>query len=205
MKKYSIFLFIAFIGCVEKNNSDLIQNPPTEISFTLEKNSIQNIIKSQVKSIRFLRKSNMFIRNSDEDSAYISRDKEFEIILENNDTLYLRLWIQKYESISMFRLIDSSATSLNQKWVYKNLEDEKSSFYNNFKEIRFDFGSHSLNYIKQNDNLKIEKVLKVIEEGKEKNYIEITFSGITYPWYPVNSSSQEVFTISGGSFKGVLE
>lgn len=85
----------------------------------------------------------------------------------------------------------------------QNTDNERLLFYNNFDEVRLDFGSHALLYMQPNEYFKIEKVLRVKDQGAEKNYIEISFSGMTYPWY--STDNLPIYSISAGSFKGVLE
>ena len=203
MKNICILLSLAFAGCAVKNDSDLIQNPVTQISFTVEQSNVSKSFKSQVKNSYFVSQSSGVHRHSQKDSVYISRGKTYKLVLENNDTISMNLWFQKWESTKLLNLVDTFSSSFDQKWTYKSLENEKTFFYNKFDEVRLDFGSHALWYSKPNENFKINKVISVKEQGVEKNYIEISFSGMTYLWYP-GPDNLPVYTITGGYFKGIL-
>ena len=204
MKTNWLLLIVILASCANNKDPEIIPDLSTKISFTVEQSSPAKTFKSRVKSVYFISKSTaVHSHYNNRDSVYISRGKKYGLVLENNDTITMQLWFQKFESTKLLYLLDTLSSWNKQKWTYKSLEDEKLLFYNKFDEVRINFGSHVLRYGEPGGYFKIENVIKVREQGEDKNYLEISFNGKTYPLYPINPLP--VYTISDGSFKGILD
>ncbi len=210
MKNLTILLLIMFIGCSKDNNSNIISNPSVEITLNVEISNSDNNYSSKVKSVFNINKYSSWFYTSDtlnqpNDSIFLSRGKEFGLELENGDTIKIEFRFQKRELKDLLYLKDNGLPVYFKGWDYKNFEDEKSLFYNNFDEAIVNFGSNGLYFLKQNENFKIVNVQKAFETGVEKSYIEINFSGIAYGWYDPSGEFAPVYTITNGHFKGIIE
>ena len=55
------------------------------------------------------------------------------------------------------------------------------------------------------DNFKIVKIDKVTLDGIEKSRLIISFNGYLYGWFDPIGIHQEVYKLTNGVFKGVIE
>ena len=92
-----------------------------------------------------------------------------------------------------------------RNWDYKFFENEVNNFYNNFDEARVVINNNVIFHLHNNDNFNIENIEKVVANGLEKSLVKIKFSGLAYGWYDPNGEYQEVYKITDGTYKGIIE
>ena len=210
MKNLTFLFLVLLFGCSNKNDSNLISDPKTEIFLNVQKTNSENDYSTSVRSVYYIDKSSGWINGVDTsgqltDNVSVSISKRYGLILENSDTIEMKIILRKIESKELLVLKDTTLPGTGITWDYKNFEDKKSLFYEDFDEAVIDLGANGLDFSKPNENFKTVNVLKASEQGIEKSYVEINFAGIAYGWYDPSGEHMPVYTLKDGEFRGILE
>lgn len=191
------------MSCEEEKNEPAAI---TEINFDITRsNSDNNYSSSAEKIVGPIRKESRFHYGID--SVELIQEISFDILLENNDTLSFGFWLIKREDRQLINLGPYDPVyNRGEEWDYINFSDEVENFYYDFKEARILLNNNVIFQIGSSDNLfKVVNAREVLIEGEKKTYLEVNFEGTAYGWYDPSGIAQEVFKISKGVFKGVIE
>lgn len=180
-------------------------NPVDEISLEIEKTNAESNFKSRAAALSFTGKSSGWRLNGD-GKVQLTREVKFDLELENGEVLAFGLWFIKYEqNKELLVLEDENLNSWERSWDYKSFEDDLTSFYKGFDEARVMINNNVIFHNQTNDSFIIERVEKATVDGLEKSYVTIKFNGTAFGWYDPNGEYQEVYKLTDGTFKGVLE
>jgi len=209
-------IFLISIACIiascKKKDNTLI-DPPTEISFSIEKVNSDNNYTSETKQFSLNKKSERWRLNTFEDSSRlsISREVKYNVELENGETIELGFWFGKSggvnkDDVVLERVNDDEFTfnTSGNKWHYKDFEFELENFYRNNNDFRISINWNELLTSFNSKNVQLTKLEKAIVDGEEKVYAEFNFEGDIFSVFDPNKEF-EGYLLTNGSFKGVLD
>lgn len=198
----SILLLGCCLGC-EKDEKIMLE-PNLSLSFEIEQsNSDHDFIANAETILKENRRSGW--RYYSIDSAMIIQEITFNVLLSIGDSIEFGFWFIKYEKSEYLNLENDSPGFWERNWDYKDFEIESQNFYNNFDEARVLVNNNVISHQDTNADFKIEKVEELVIQGVKKSYIEVSFSGTAHGWFDPSGEFQEVYKITNGHLKGVLE
>jgi len=204
--KYFLFLTITILahGCSQED-SLLITNSPNQLSFQVEKLNSDDNFNTSVKSFESKVKSAGWKLNPD-GKIQLTREIVFEVKLENGQSVEFGFWFIKYETDeNTLILMDENLNYRERNWDYVSTEVEESNFFQEFDEARVMINANVIFHHETNENFKIESIEPTAIDGKEKSYITINFHGVAYGYYDPTGEYAEVYKLTNGIFKGVIE
>jgi len=170
----------------------------TEIYFNINKSNSDNDYLSSVRTFSFKKTRHYWYLNSD-GSIHISKENDYEITLDNGETIDFGIWFSKHKE-------DTSYINFNsdRNWKYKNPKFENERFFNGFNEARILIDNTVIFYSASNDSFEICSV-RMISVNEPKNYVNIKFHGKATGWYDPEGKYSPFYLIDQGIFRGILE
>ncbi len=201
-----IMVGLFFSACDSDNNLEEIINPPTEMSFQVEKTNSENNFSSNVQSFDFKQKSSHWTKTTEGDMSVIVKEILYDVSLENGEVIEFGLWFAKFDgNEDLLNLeLDGPNEYHGSNWDYISSETEATDFYSNC-EIRILVNNNVIFTHANNEDLNIIEVNPVIVDGEEKSFLAIDFYGSARGWYDPEGIYQPVYELVGGYFEGVVE
>lgn len=209
MKNLIPVYFLAVIICLlfgcKKKDPALKTNPPYEISAQIEQLNSDDDFFSSVESVTVKFKRSGWLENVD-GSVDLLQELMFDMELENGKELTFGFWFRKIETdTNLLVLMDEDISYWERKWDYMETGVEASNFYEGFDEARVLINNNVTFHEQNNSTFNIVEVMPVLVDGEEKSYVTIEFEGTAFGWYDPNGEHQEVYSITNGIFRGVIE
>jgi len=216
---FFISIILIMVGCKKKENT--LIDPPTSLSFSVERVNSTNDYLSQTKQFSLKEKSEKWSLNTFEELSHLSREIIYDIELLNGETVEFGLDFKKGDSctdnqaercpINKEDLIlketnPSDLSSLRgKKWDYKDTQSEIENFYKACAlNILINNNVFSTTFL-NTEHINSFKFTKAIVNGEEKTYAEFNFEGTAFGWFDPEGEFGAVYKITDGSFKGILE
>jgi hypothetical protein len=191
-------------GCSEEDPV-LITDNSTEITFQIEQMNSENDFITTTKGFVPKLKSSGWRLNSD-GKTQLTREIVFDVELQNGESVEFGFWFIKYETNAINLILeDEDFIYWERNWDYAATETERTNFFQEFDEARVLINSNGIFHNGANYSFIVESVKPTIINGEEKSYITIKFHGDAYGWYDPTGEYQEVYKLTNGVFKGVIE
>lgn len=207
MKYLNFLLSISILwvfGCSQEDQISVI-DPSNQISGQVEQLNSDDDFKTAIKSFETKFKSAGWQLNSDGKIA-LTREILFDVVLENNQSVELGFWFVKYETDDNDLILqDEHLNYWERSWDYSTTEAERKNFFQEFDEARVMINANVIFHHESNENFRVESVEPAQVDGEEKSYITIKFNGDAYGWYDPSGAYQEVYKLTDGVFKGIIE
>lgn len=200
---------LCIAGCKKKDNT--LIDPPTEISFSIERVNSDNDYTSEAKQTSFKEKRERWNLNNSNELERLSRETTYEIELENGETLDLIFVFIKTEGLDKGDLIlkeqDDEESIFGEKgyrWQYKDFDAALENFYQNINHFRIEFGGSDLLTNSNVNNVQALNLEKAIVNGEEKIYANFNFEWDAFGAFDPNKE-YEGYIVTNGSFKGIID
>ncbi|MFY0627911.1 MAG: hypothetical protein JXR07_16550 [Reichenbachiella sp.] len=201
---YFLVLLIFILGCSEEDNSPRI-DPPNEIGFQIEQRNSNNDFISNAENIEIQYKSSRWGLNVDGEIR-LTREVMFNVGLENGETIEFGFWFMKNEtSENDLTLRGEDLDNEDRSWDYVSTDAELKRFYQDFDEARLLVNYNVMFHNESNENFEVISIEQATVNGEHKSFVTIEFSGIAFGWYDPTGEFQEVYEITDGVFKGIIE
>lgn len=212
----ALISLILLLNCNKNDdavNHEII-NPTNSIAFEIEQInpnfehfkyaiSEDDIELSSIKE-SFIIKEDGFVR--------LVKEFDFDIALDNDNNITLSFFLLKDNVKQDLLLLEefASSTENSRIWNYKSTYEEITDFYMglDIEVVTFNLNhvltKDSEEFLNSNNNFEFEGEFAKVQ-GEEKTYVTIYFDGKAVGWYDSFGEHQEVYKITNGVFKGVIE
>jgi len=194
-------------NCIEY--SPLI-DPPTEISFSIERVNSNNDYTSEAVQFSLKEKFESWHLNTSDELRRLIRVTTYEIELENGATVEMAFVFWKTEDLNKEDLIlevqddeESNFGEKGHKWQYKDFDVEFENFYLNNSYFNIEFGGSDYLTNSNVTNVQALNLKKAIVNGEEKVYADFNFEWEAFGAFDPYKE-YEGYIVTNGSFKGVL-
>ena len=195
-----------FLGC-EKDVAPVINDPNNKISFQIEKsnsNSNSDYSSTAVQATA-TRKSSEWWHDSDS-TIRLSRRATFDVTLENGEVLMFSIRLVKIEpKEELLILMDENLNYWLRNWDYTSFETKRTNFYYEFDYVFVEINYNVITHGRGDNTFRIIRVERANVNGVDKPYVTIKFEGEAFGWYDPTGEHSEVYKITNGVFKGVIE
>lgn len=190
-------------SCKEDVELNSVVHPTTELSFTYKK------VNAGDDSVYKVHTDKVHLRNSKwsywNDEYWLIREIFFKVEPAKGEPFEVSLYLRKNEANgSLLLLEDEALNSWERRWNYKSFENESTNFYENFSDGRFHIDYQTFFSPGPSDLMQVVKTQKVIVDGVEKTYVEMTFQGEAFGVYDPQKEFPG-YIIQEGIFKGFIE
>lgn len=210
MRKIIFFISLVFIisSCEKKENT--IIDPPTEISFSIERLNSNDYYNSATSKFSLKEKSVSWRLNPSIELAFLVKEVLFDVELKNEENIVFGFWFGKQNNFNKEEIILEEPTSdldlSGNKWQFKDFDFGLKNFYDTeCLDFRIFINNTVIFTDFKSKNAELVALEKAIVNGEEKTYAEFNFEGTAFGWYDPQGVFMNFFKISNGSFKGIID
>ena len=199
--KLLLVLLTLVVSCSNEEDSILLQLKD-ELNFTIQKLNSDNNYISKPSKVVVAQKMSSWVQ-SPNDKIHLVREAYYNVTLENGEQIMLGLYFSKANVERNLLHIDD--TKKGHYWSYKSLDKEINNFYKGCA-IRILINNTNAYFVEhQNKRAKVISVTATQVLGKNKNVLNLEFSGKATGFYDPNGTEQEFYLLTNGTFKGIIE
>jgi len=206
---FCISLTCIFAGCKKEKNQ--LIDPPTFISFSIEKINSGNNFISETKQFSFKEKLERWNVDTTDELSRLSRDVIYDVELNNEEIVELRFNFYKREELNIEDLIleeqdneESVFGEKGYKWSYKNFDVEFENFYQIPENFKIEFGGYDVSTNSNIINVQDINLKKAIVNGEERVYADFNFEWEAFGAFDPNKE-YEGYIVTNESFKGLID
>jgi hypothetical protein len=194
------------LGCAKEEISSK-ENNIDHISFDVE------LVNSRdgedfVSKVKTVQSASRLSRWSYNDTKKYTLRKQLilDLTLANDMVVSWRIVLKTIETDEdLLKFYDASPNLSDWNWDYIDYDTEVKHFYQKYEEAIIGFESSVTYHSNSSSNFKVIRTKEVIVQGESKTYVEFEFSGDAFNIYDPTGKTGEVYKISNGIFKGMIE
>jgi hypothetical protein len=209
MKKIILLLLTGFfsVSC-DNSYDDEIITPPDGVSFQIEKTNSTNNYTSSTNISTLIQKSSSWSKDYQGNLHYISKSILYDLTLANGEIIKFSLEFSKHSeltdtpTINLLTLDGTGNSGLG--WDYISSQTEAVDFYQN-SNLSVHIGEYNVIWLGNTNESNLVTVETVLVNGVEKSRVTVNFNGSARGYYDPNGEYMEVYNLTNGVFRGVVE